>query len=419
MDKRILKDFKKSYITELTNICNNDDMILLNKILNDISITRKKLNVKALLNLRIEYWLIRGWTKSEADEKIKEIKQKRKKPKYTCLQKQFWINKGFSEEYAINKIKEIQIKNSKSFNEKRKNNPDNYKTSSPMKVDFWINKGFSEKQALYKIKTQRKVNKEYWITRGFSEKAANEKIKEFQIQQNKKVKNKINTLNINYWTNKGFSLQYAKEKLKERQAVGRLDKFIERYGEIEGKKRWEERQIKWQKTMQNKSSEEKQRINKLKGITLENMIRKWGEIDGSEKYNHWLNKSNIFYSSISQHLFKKLLEIIPDKQNVNFASHNREKLIRDKKRYFYDFCYKNKIIEFNGDLFHANPNIFKEYDKPNPYNKNLTAKQIWEYDNEKRHIAEKNGYEIFIVWESEYYENPFNIINNCVKFLNE
>ena len=47
------------------------------------------------------------------------------------------------------------------------------------------------------------------------------------------------------------------------------------------------RQIKWQTTLKNKSIDERNRINNLKGITLENMIRKWGEVDGPEKYMDW------------------------------------------------------------------------------------------------------------------------------------
>ena len=58
------------------------------------------------------------------------------------------------------------------------------------------------------------------------------------------------------------------------------------------------------------------------------------------------------------------------------------------KIYLYDFKWKNKIIEFNGDLYHANPNKYIESDTPlskikSIKNKNITAKEIWDFDSVK------------------------------------
>lgn len=69
---------------------------------------------------------------------------------------------------------------------------------------------------------------------------------------------------LGYWLKKGFSEEEAKEKLKERQNTNSLEKFIERYGEVEGPKKWRERQQKWQTTLNSKPDEEKSRINKAK-----------------------------------------------------------------------------------------------------------------------------------------------------------
>ena len=72
----------------------------------------------------------------------------------------------------------------------------------------------------------------------------------------------------------------------------------------------------------------------------------------------------------------------------------------------------NLIIEYNGDYWHCNP---KKYDK-NYFNqkKNMTAKEIWEYDEKKLHLVEKNNYNYEIVWESDYKSNP-NIIKEIIK----
>jgi len=40
----------------------------------------------------------------------------------------------------------------------------------------------------------------------------------------------------------------------------------------------------------------------------------------------------------------------------------------------------NIAIEFNGNLFHANPKYYKSIDTPNPWHPNLTAKEIWKQE---------------------------------------
>ena len=77
--------------------------------------------------------------------------------------------------------------------------------------------------------------------------------------------NRVNyNTRLDYYTNQGMSLEEAEEALYERQRVGALDKFIERYGEEEGTIRWKERQVKWQNTLDNKTDDEKRRINMSK-----------------------------------------------------------------------------------------------------------------------------------------------------------
>jgi len=269
-------------------------------------------------------------------------------------------------------------------------------------------------------------NKEYWIYHGYDENESIKKVSNFQSIQSKKVHNRISNTNIEYWVNKGYSDEEAKIKIKERQSTFSLEKCIKNYGKIEGTKKFKERQIKWQNTLNSKSFEEKKRINKLKGITLKNMIKKWGEVEGTRRYYQWLDKTHyniknniLFYSKVSQELFNILLDNIEDKEKVKFATYKKEKIITgDDFIYFYDFCYKNKIIEFNGDMWHANPRLYKKNDKPNPYN-NLSSKEIWNYDNKKINEAKKEGYEMLIIWEIDFKNNRNEMINKCIKFINE
>lgn len=98
------------------------------------------------------------------------------------------------------------------------------------------------------------------------------------------------------------------------------------------------------------------------------------------------------------------LEIV---YNINGVTH----------RYSYDFSYKNKIIEFNGDFWHMNPKLYESGDI-NPITKKVAA-AIWENDSNKIKIAKESGYEVFVVWESEYINDEDNTLNKAKLFICE
>ena len=76
----------------------------------------------------------------------------------------------------------------------------------------------------------------------------------------------------------------------------------------------------------------------------------------------------------------------------------------------------NLLIEYNGDYWHCNP---KKYNADYfNHKKNKTAKEIWEYDSEKLYLAEKNGYNCKVIWESDYKKNK-NIIKEIIKNYGE
>ena len=86
----------------------------------------------------------------------------------------------------------------------------------------------------------------------------------------------------------------------------------------------------------------------------------------------------------------------------------------------YDFVIvdNKKVIEFNGDKFHANPTMFEKYDIPLKF-LNKTSEQIWEEDKIKINKAIKNGYDVKIVWEKEYLQNKDKVILDCLRFILE
>lgn len=158
-------------------------------------------------------------------------------------------------------------------------------------------------------------------------------------------------------------------------------------------------------------------INKLKPHTLPNMVKRYGEKLGYEKFVNYCNNHHDFYSNVASEFFRKIDEKISIFcLNCKYAPKTSEFWIFDKNAnrvYFYDFVIEelNYIIEFNGDLFHANPKVFNESDKPNPFNQKITAKDIWQQDNDKHLTAKNMNYTIDVIWETEYNKNPEYYVN--------
>jgi len=90
---------------------------------------------------------------------------------------------------------------------------------------------------------------------------------------------------------------------------------------------------------------------------------------------------------------------------------------KTNQAFAYDFIFKDKIIEFNGDYWHCNPKLYE----PDFYNKvkQKTAQEIWENDKIKKECAEFYGYKLLYVWEYDYINDKENIIKKCMKFLNK
>ena len=190
---------------------------------------------------------------------------------------------------------------------------------------------------------------------------------------------KKHTTKIEYWLAKGFSEEEAKEKLSNRQRTFSLDSCIEKYGEEEGTKVFEARQEKWQKSLR------------------ENFL----------KYGDGRCPSSEFAYDIIGDICKRLC--------INRPTKEKYMTDIDGNHYSYDFQLNKKIIEFNGDYWHMNPEIYKEKDVNQTTQK--TAEEMWEYDYKKRLCAERHGYKILYIWESEYNKSRDGVIKKCMKFL--
>jgi len=222
---------------------------------------------------------------------------------------------------------------------------------------------------------------DYYISIGYTNEEANIKVSENRKKQQEGTALAISTnpdtspLRIGYYINKGMSEDEAKEALRIRQTTFSLEICIEKYGEEEGKKVWQERQDKWQDTLTSKSPEEILRINKLK---VEGSLSST-TTGRSKKEEDFISKLEFFYG----------IEI---ERNIILEENN---LIRT-----FDGRYKNILIEFQGKYWHCDP---REYKSDFFHTiKKKTAQEIWDYDLEKKTLFESIGYEIFCVWEKDY-----------------
>ncbi len=101
--------------------------------------------------------------------------------------------------------------------------------------------------------------------------------------------------------------------------------------------------------------------------------------------------------------------------NLNTEFHSYDK--KYQRHYLYDFVDidNKKVIEFNGNYWHCDPNKYaSDY-----YHKQIkkVASEVWEYDKQKREHIENRGYIMKVIWELDYKQDPQQVIKECLEFL--
>lgn len=311
------------------------------------------------------------------EEGLNEYMEKLRRRNRYCLE--YWVDRGFSEEEALNEIKKLQSVNSKQVK--------NRVICDRKTMEKKLGKDGADEF----FKRKSRFNKEYWTSRGYTEEEAVANISTLQSKYGNMQdpeKAKFNScLCKEFWiTRSGMTEEEAEKIISQRQRTFTKEKCIEKYGLDAGLKRWEERQQKWQESL------------------------------------HKSQNLHVGFSKISQNLFKELLSHYQeqDKDYVFFGSKNHEYGLRDNdKNYIYDFTdlNKRKMIEFQGDIYHGNPLLFEETDRPNPFKQDKTCKDLWEFDEEKKKVAMKNGFDVLTIWEHDYRNNKEKITKEALKFL--
>jgi hypothetical protein len=193
---------------------------------------------------------LQSTTINSVDKMTKYIRNKLKIPSIGSQTKEYWIVRGWSDS-------EAKFKASQKYSSKNRN------YVSPYSREFWVNKinlktneYYTIQEADFERNSRRPIKKEYWISKGYSEEDAILKANETKNKNNKSG-NK-STLNRSkeqrkysshrckeYWLLRGYTEEDADRKVSQSQKTFSLDVCIKKYGEEEGEKRWLDRQEKW------------------------------------------------------------------------------------------------------------------------------------------------------------------------------
>lgn len=259
-----------------------------------------------------------------------------------------------------------------------------------------------DKNPIHKISNKQETSpfsKQFYLKKGFTEEEAEQKVKDIvsSVKEKRRINNS-NTSSIEYWLKKcdGDEAK-ARKALKERQSTFTLEKCIKKFGEEEGKKRWQERQDKWIGTLDQKTDEEKAEINKKKLLGALSVMGKG-------------------YSKISQVLFVSIYENIKNKySDIYFATKNNDGTIMDdgiNKEYMLnvginyrliDFYIPSikKMIEYNGEYWHGEAKGNQERDR-------IREEEI---------IKTIPDIKILHISEKDYKNDPDKVLQQCLEFL--
>lgn len=62
----------------------------------------------------------------------------------------------------------------------------------------------------------------------------------------------------------------------------------------------------------------------------------------------------------------------------------------------------NMVFEFHGDCYHGNPNVYKPSANCHPFNKEVTAKQLYKRTLAREQALRDLGYTVVSIWESDW-----------------
>lgn len=195
------------------------------------------------------------------------------------------------------------------------------------------------------------------------------------------------------------TLKFQEYCERQRYAGCSLEYYVDKLGKEAGELEWD-------------------RVCKSKAFTLENMIKRHGEVEGLARFLNHIESRPYQQSKIANQFFGSLLEAIPELSKFKTYHGEREFGIMSPNGYYkFDFTILelDLMVEFNGDYWHRNP---KKYDS-NYFERGLYSYEVWERDQLKIEAANRRGFDVLVVWESDYLESPIEQIQSISNIINE
>jgi len=276
-----------------------------------------------------------------------------------------------------------------------------YKSEKSVKKKIEIRYG-NDQLNLYenKLKNRSKpvvksnLTVKYWLDRGYTEIQAKEKISKIQSNNSKKRHKKTfnykiqNPICVEYWKNLGFDDMVEIENLRKPyldKCSNTLSRYIEKYGEKDGKKIFYDG------------------VNKR----IKTMIERYG----TKTVTTYVSKESLKFLIKIYKVMRK--NGIKKNDIVWGISGNKEFVLTDTKlgqSYFYDFVIKSKkiIIEYNNLFWH--PRNKEEWRGIGDYNK------VLEYQKSKENLAISRGYVVYYVWNDDDFQEKVNYLSGVVLY---
>ncbi len=223
------------------------------------------------------------------------------------------------------------------------------------------------------------------------------------------------------------------------------DSFIWSYGEKIGSEKWNSYCMKqsvtntadYKKKVYNWSEKDFIEYNKSRAVTLKNQIKKYGLLEGTRRYNEYVQRQR--YSVTLEYFVERYGEEEGTKKFNNFSElratsnldnirsnieivamrtinehidvpvSSRHVVLRGSsgRHCIPDAMIDdNIIIEFNGDYWHRNPKSYND------------ANDIWIKDKEKYNVYLELGYRLFVIWEGDWYKDQNSVIDEIKNFIN-
>ena len=238
-------------------------------------------------------------------------------------------------------------------------------------IDYWMIQGYTLTQAQEEIKNTQKQGKQQFIQKKLGEgQTAEQAQEEWNKKQAKNSKRASE-----YWVSRGFSEQEAKHQQSIQQS-----KYSVKSNRFTGKQH---------------TAASKQKISETMQKHVENY--------GAESWAQKLYKGRVGIQSAGEvKCYLELQKHLPDlKANITLGS------------YIADMVYESTVIEYYGDFWHANPQIYKQETLP------LIGSTQRIHDRDKKRVEKfaELGYSTYIIWEADWKKNKEEQIEQIKKYI--